>query len=148
MLSPTNGTVQSMRFPNDYSIGLTTDCLILITAPPGKKIKLTFTTFIVEQDYDTVTASWFILIQIWLGCMVVFSKWHFVSFSRFTTEYLRLERWYHQFSPVTPFPQRIRLSRLTKWQLISWRIQIIIMFRPVRSLLDGRRHSRWYNPNP
>jgi hypothetical protein len=62
MLTPTSGTIQSLHFPQDYGVyspdSSTINCLYTINASAsGRKIKLTFTTFVVEECCDSITAS-------------------------------------------------------------------------------------------
>ncbi|XP_046654283.1 CUB and sushi domain-containing protein 2-like isoform X2 [Daphnia pulicaria] len=59
-LSSTNGTIESLHFPNDYGVYFPNisyiNCLYTITASPGRKIKLTFINkFVVDQNNDFIT---------------------------------------------------------------------------------------------
>ena len=53
-VSATKGTIESPNFPNNYGNNV---CSFTISAPDWKRIRPTFTTFIVETSTDIVSLS-------------------------------------------------------------------------------------------
>lgn len=45
--------IRSPEFPNDY--GNNRDCNYTIRSSPGTSLRIEFTTFVLEQDYDTIS---------------------------------------------------------------------------------------------